>query len=147
MRYILADDFSHQKFDRKQYLYDTEHLLFFEKACDKYIELISMPSSDLDILFIIGHNTFVYSYLCDNKEKLYESTIVLITCNSEYNYASIVKDKNIYISNQTSSNEAELYLGDKFNFKFDITESELLFYNCPESDIFKRIQLCFDKLN
>ena len=38
--------------------------------------------------------------------------------------------------------------GSDFNFKFDLTESELLFFNSKsKKDVYERLDCCFTKLN
>ena len=146
MRYIISSDFKTEWSARAKYIYDTLKLWCALKDNGIYAEYTSLPDYALDVIFIVGHNSFVHKYLVAHKTDIKESIVVLITCNIKYNYIICAKRKKMYICNQTKSNTAELYNSSYYNFPFDATESELLFYNCPKKDIVERLNLCFTKI-
>ena len=75
MQLILQNCFKDELIARQKYFYETFHLwLIIKSQSDNYIKLVSMPTNCLDILFIIGHNTFVKAYL--NCHKINEKRIV-----------------------------------------------------------------------
>ncbi len=146
MRYIMLNEFANQWADRKQYIFFTMKLWTYLRKYNDSFVLTSIPSISLDIVFIVGHNSSVYHYLKQNHDDITEKTIIIITCNKNYNYASVLPpDKSLYLCLQSSSGIADLYDGYQYNIPFDITESELLFYNCREPDIHKKIDKCFSK--
>ena len=57
-------------------------------------------------------------------------------------------DKMAYLTRQEDNNTAELLLGTKFGFTFDLTKSELIFYNNIHlGDIITRLNNAFTKIN
>jgi len=146
MRYFLFDEFKSQWPVRNQYIFDVIKLWCYVKKHNNYIEFTSIPANTIDVLFLIGHNDSVFNYLKNNSATIHESIIVLITCQGRYNFKSLIPGKTVLICNQSSKNIADLYDKSQFEFLFDPTESELLFYNCPEKSICKRLELCFKKL-
>ena len=148
MRYIILGEFKSEWPQRKEYIECTVNLWFYATHKKNMTELTSIPSTS-DILFIIGHNNEVYDYLSKHISTIHEPIIIIIACerNFSYKFKAFKKErKAIYICNQSSSKSADLYSRHQFDFDFDATESELLFYNCPESNIIKRISLSFKKI-
>lgn len=147
MRYVILNEFINQWHERKQYVFSTLKLWTYLNKSDSEYVLTSIPSTSLDILFIVGHNSSVYRYLKQNKNTILEKKIVIITCNKNYNYSSVIPpDKSIYICKQNSSGIADLFEGKQYNLQFDVTESELLFLNCKEPDIHQKIRNCFSRI-
>lgn len=103
----------------------------------------------LNILFITGHNYMVKDYLIKNINRITESIIVAITCNRNFDINFLTKKgKTIYFPRQNKNNFVELINGNSYGFDFNLTESEILFYNSKtESDIKKRLETSFTKYN
>lgn len=150
MRYIISNDLTHEVQVRQKYIYDSLHLSTFIQVTDeKNIVLVSIPSTSLDILFIVGHNRYVYNYLKENALKIVEKTIVAITCDGNMHFASLnMYGKKLYICHQNKYNYAELLDGSAYSFNFNITESELLLFNIRfKINIYERLDYCFTKLS
>ena len=147
MRYIILKDSNAQWQDRRQYLFHATKLWTYMLETEETYELISMPQNTIDVLFIIGHNLFVYNYIKQHKDSIHEKNIVLISCSKKYLYKMVTPPQaNVYICHQDIDDEATLYDGNLYSFNFDVTESELLFFNCIEPDIYTKIDKCFTKL-
>ena len=147
MQLILQNCFKDELIARQKYFYETFHLwLIIKSQSDNYIKLVSMPTNCLDILFIIGHNTFVKVYL--NCHKINEKRIVAITCDGTIRFSSLkLPGKILYIPYQNEQNYADLLHGKLYGFDFDLTESEILLYNTNKSmDAFQRLDDTFCKL-
>ena len=104
-----------------------------------------LGTAEFSAIFIVGHYDQVRKYLKSNIRNIEEGTIVLITC-----YASKLKrfkknDKVWFVS--TAENELSYcYRGKDYGFEFDITESEIDFYNCSKLEVMERIEKCFQHL-
>ena len=76
MRLILQDCMKREISARQKFFYETFHLwLVVNSINNHYIQLTSIPSNCISILFIVGHNTFVKNYLKHTKieeEKIIE---------------------------------------------------------------------------
>ena len=149
MRYLLQDEFKNELKARTSYLYDVLKLWFIvENTEDGFLQLTSFPSKYFsEILMILGHNCAVKNHLINNKFP--ESVVVAITCDGICNYENInLPNKKLYIPFQNKSNLADLLYGEMYGFDFDITESELKFYNSPKSlAIEMRIDKSFQNIN
>lgn len=147
MRLILQDFMKSELSARQKYFYETFHLWFVIKSIDNHsIQLVSIPTNCIKILFIVGHNTFVKNYLtCTEFE---EEKIVAITCDGTINFSNLkLPSKTIYISHQNEHNYADLLNGALYGFDFDPTESEILLYNANKLlSPLQRIEKSFHKL-
>ncbi|WP_294335788.1 hypothetical protein [uncultured Clostridium sp.] len=147
MRFIVQDFLKSEVPTRQKYLYETFHLWFVvESVTEYYVQLISIPTNCMDILFIAGHNDFVKDYL--NQIRIEEKIIVAITCDGTIRFSKFkILGKTIYIARQNESNFADLLDGALYGFDFDLTESEILLYNTDKSlSPLERIKKCFCKL-
>lgn len=150
MQLILQSCFKNELISRQKFFYETLHLWLVvssqmsEKR--KYIQLKSIPTNCLDVIFIVGHNSFVEDYL--NNNTINEERIVVITCDKDINLSSKkIPTKTIYLSHQNEADFTELIKGDCYGFDYDLTESEILFYNTNNNDdIVKRIEMSFSKV-
>lgn len=102
--------------------------------------------SSLDICFVVGHNYMVKRFL--ETVPLAEKNIIAITCDGQSNISKLkLKNKNFYISKQDYRNLSPLYRGADFGFAFDLTESELLFFNNRKAlNIMQNINKSFKKV-
>lgn len=63
MQVILQECLSEELIARQKFFYETFHLwLIVSSNNDSYIQLSSLPTNCLDILFIVGHNVFVKNF-------------------------------------------------------------------------------------
>ena len=103
-----------------------------------------MPSTyHSDVLMIIGHNYQVKEYLTSHD--FTETIVVAITCDGGCDYKKLsLPGKKLFIPYQNNDNLVDLLSGKEFGLDFDITESELQFYNSPKSwPLEKRIKQSF----
>lgn len=147
MQLILQKCLSKEIIARQKFFYETFHLwLLVDSNNDTYINLVSIPTNCLDVLFIIGHNMFVKHFLQHNT--ITEERIVAITCDGTIHLSSFkLPEKTIYLPHQNEENYADLLRGELYGFDFDLTESEILLYNTNKSDdIAQRLEMSFHKL-
>lgn len=147
MQLVLQKCLSKEIIARQKFFYETFHLwLLVDSNNDAYINLVSIPTNCLDILFIIGHNMFVKQFLQNNT--ITEERIVAITCDGTIHLSSFkLSGKTIYLPRQNEENYADLLKGKLYGFDFDLTESEILLYNTNKSDdIAQRLEMSFHKL-
>ncbi len=92
---------------------------------------------------IVGHNYAVKNYLTCHNFK--ETIVVAITCDGGCDYKRLnLPGKKLYIPYQNDENLVDLLSGKEFGFEFDVTESELQFYNSPKTwSLEKRIKHSF----
>lgn len=150
MRYLISTGFDSTVPARQNYIFDSMHLWTKRSQAENgFITLESIPTCSLDVLFICGHNYEVENYFSNHLASIYETNIVIITCSACTNLSAVKKSsKNVYLTRQKDNNTAELLLGTKFGFAFDLTESELIFYNNIHlGDIIARLNNAFTKIN
>ena len=148
MRYLIQSVLSNESAARRDYLYHSLHVWFFEvNTTTAYTELVSMPTSlHSEVLFVVGHNKFVKNLL--SCISIPEKTIVAITCNGDCNFKAFhfKPQKELFLPKLNKSGMAELLDGRQFGFSFDITESELKFFNSPKKhSIHQRIVESFQR--
>lgn len=147
MRLILEDCMKREISARQKFFYETFHLwLVVNSINNHYIQLTSIPSNCISILFIVGHNTFVKNYL--KHTKIEEEKIVAITCDGTIHFSNLrLPNKTIYISHQNERNYADLLNGTLYGFDFNPTESEILLYNTNKSlSPLQRIEKSFHQI-
>lgn len=150
MRFLVSSRIDTDIPARQKYIYDSMHLWTKRYPAENgFITLESIPTCSLDVLFILGHNSEVEHYLTSHLASIYETNIVIITCSVCTNLSAVKKTcKNVYLTRQNDTHTAELLLGTKFGFTFDLTESELIFYgNTHLGDIISRLNNAFTKIN
>lgn len=126
---------------RQEYLMDTFNLYTIPFTTNNYLELRSIPSNVLDVIFIYGHNNRVYDFL-KNKAP-YEKYIVLITCYIGDIKNIKLKNKKVYISNKDLTTKFD---GKEYGFYHEITEAELNLYNSNLESLEERIKSNFERL-
>ena len=146
MRYLLQKSFEHEQLSRKSFLYDSLKLWFFTTSDpdEHFLRFESMPNTCYsDVLMIIGHNYQVKEYLTSHD--FTETLVVAITCDGGCNYKKLrLPGKNLFIPYQNNDNLVDLLSGKEFGLDFDVTESELQFYNSPKTwSLEKRIKQSF----
>lgn len=147
MRCILTKGVEDSALSRIQYFMETIHLWMIPFSLENgLIELRSIPSSCEDICFVIGHRNEIKKYLVENKPT--ESVVVLITCAVRNDFAiQYLPEKEVYISHQTNG-YSDTYDGKAYGFDFDITESELIFYNnSRKKSIVERLESAFTRIS
>ena len=151
MRYLFPHSMDYEMRARKKYLFDSMQL--WTKLIpfnEEFLCLEGFPIQELDVFFILGHNYKIKKFLTTNLSNIYESTIVAITCDGAVNFSSInVGGKNLYIPYQHEKNNlAYLLSGTEYGFDFDLTESEIIFYNTnSNSNIINRLNTSFSLIH
>lgn len=146
MRYLLEKSKFQEIPARCDYLYDIFHLYFLPRnKIDGFIPLVPLGTAEPSILFIIGHHNTVKNFLIKNINTLIEDTIVIISCLTKTFSIFKQSNKTLYIS-MTDNDYSYTYLGSDYGFGFDITESELNFYNSSQKDIALRLNDAFQIL-
>lgn len=147
MRCILIKGVEYSVSSRIKYFMEAIHLWMIPFSLENgSIELRSIPSSCEDICFIIGHRNDLRKYLEKNKPT--ENIVVLITCIVRNNFVMrYLSGKKVYISHQTNG-YSDTYDGKAYGFDFDITESELIFYNNRRKEsIIERLESAFTRIS
>lgn len=146
MRCILTPKIADTYVNRKKYFFDSLHLWMIPFWDDKgYVEMRGIPLSCENVCFIIGHRDEVKYYIKNNK--LLEDTVVLITCQIDIDFIKkYLKSKSVFMSKQTDG-YSQTYEGKPYKFDFDITKSEIVFYNKSHiSNLGKRLEAAFDRV-
>lgn len=146
MRYFIHKSFTNELFSRKEYLYDVFSIWTIPYNYNSdFIVLKSIPLNSIDICFILGHNWSVKKFIENNS--IHENHIVAITCDGYANFGSLnLRNKKLFLPNQDLNNLAPLLKGDLYGFNFDLTESEILFYNSSKYlPLSIRLNNCFSK--
>ncbi len=145
MRYLLHQSQYKEIAGRRDFLYDIFHLYFLPRASEgKYIPLIPLGSTDLDLLFITGHINHVDNYLRTHIETISESTLVVTTCCSQI-LKKYTKRKQIYVPD-IDVPFCYYHDGTPYGFQFNLSDSELNFYNAI-GDITTRLKNGYRLLN
>lgn len=147
MKYMLQNVFHNELTARQKYIYQALSIwTIISSNSPDWIHLTSVPSTCLDILFIVGHNNFVKRYL--ETSSVSEKMIVAITCNGSINFSKLrLPGKTIYLPHQNENNYVDLINGKLYGFDFDLTESEIQFYNSKNNaNILQRLDTSFNKL-
>lgn len=135
MRYLIQDILYEQREERREYVYDSMRLwTVLSGKKDRFVEYSGFPFGYTSVFFITGHNYMVYEYLIKNKELIKEKLIVIITCKKDYKFNFLkTKANRIFISKQNAEGYSEIVYGDQFKLGFDLTESEVIFYNSAKT--------------
>lgn len=146
MRYFLAETQIQEVKARCDYLFDIFGLYFIPQTkLDGFIPLVPIGTAEPSITFIIGHQDQVLHFLEDNIDQIFEETLVLVTCMAKTFKPFLKHKKKIYVS-IAEDDLSFRYYGKDYGFDFDLTESELDFYNSSKMDIFQRLDSCFQLL-
>ena len=131
---------------RQAYLYDVFKLWFVPFDHGDYLELTSIPTTAIDVCFIIGHNSEVNSIL--TKNTISEDNIVLVTCDIKLSINHL-ENKNIFLPFTNVGNRFCHYVnGRDYGFDFNITQSEIVLYNSSKYGLspLEMIEKSFNKL-
>ena len=87
MRYLICKkDVSNQEINaRMKYIYDLFHIYTFKdsKNSDENITvLVSIPTNELDVLMLVGHDPITNNYIINNIDYIPENNIIVISCNT-----------------------------------------------------------------
>ena len=143
MRYIILNNkVSQDEISQRQLYVNSIFNVYTIPYCrDRYVELVSVPASALNVIMIVGHNVSVFKFLKNNP--IIEKIIILVTCNTvipKYLY----NDKIIFTAKKEDG-LADTYDGSYWNFKFDITNSELDLYLNSKLDLLSNLAKSFER--
>lgn len=139
MKYLFMKSEEDTKKSRMEYLFDVFNIYTLSKEDENFIILEGFPFNYIDVFFIIGHEKLVYEYLKKNFEYIEERNIVIITCNPGLFKKFMGKGKNIFVS-KNKYGITQTYEGEKWGFEFDISDSELDFYNSKNTNIMQKLR-------
>ena len=147
MRYIILKDrvSADEVKARIQYIYDVFHIYtYVENIKNGRVTLKSMPSTGLDVMFIVGHSPNTNSFFEAQVQSLEEKDVIIISCNTKGMEKLGEKyRKNLYLP--TSAEEVALYSGEKYKFGFDVTEEEILMYRNRKEAYSRMLNLSFER--
>ena len=136
MRYLVHESQRNELSGRMDFLYDVFHLYFLPNYLEgRYIHLMPLGHTDIDIMFITGHTDQVRHYLEKYINRIPETVIVATTCMP--NNLKRYRMKKIYVPN-IKNPFCEVRDGTPYGFKFNITDAELNMYK-KSGDIMTRI--------
>ena len=123
--------------ERRKYIYDVFHIytLIDTKNSNKNLVVLkSMPYTAIDLFFIIGHNNSTDNYLKQHYKEIEEKNILIIACyTKKFLSIKLLKNKNVYTP--IKEEIVEIYSGEDYGFKFDITDEEILLYRNRRKDL------------
>jgi hypothetical protein len=135
MRYILlrANIQNNEIHERIKYLYDVFDLyMYVTERTDEYTVLSSIPTSEYDIIFLVGHNVSIERYIRKNKENIVEKIVVIDSCFiGTISYIRRLSNKKVYVSKNLNGKD---YMYGEYGFNFKATESEILLYRYRKAD-------------
>ena len=111
------------------------YILFATKNSNKNLVVLkSMPYTAIDLFFIIGHNNSTDNYLKQHYKEIEEKNILIIACyTKKFLSIKLLKNKNVYTP--IKEEIVEIYSGEDYGFKFDITDEEILLYRNRRKDL------------
>ncbi len=146
MKYLVAETQAYEIPGRQEYLYDIFHLFFIpQNTIDGFIPLTPLGVAESSILFVVGHYDQIAKYLAHNIDQIEDQTIVFITCYANH-LKKYKKNKATWFMSFSKNKISYCYAGDNYGFGFEITESELNFYNSRKTNISERIKENFKLL-
>lgn len=144
IRYVIQSSFANEIAARLEYIYECTNLWMLPQSRNQgFIEYGSLPLETLNVFFIIGHNLAIKNYF--KTHSIFEKNIVAITCNGTADfYHFYLKRKRFFLAKQNLLGYAPLYIGSEYDFHFNLTESEILFYNSKKNtSLIQRLNYSF----
>lgn len=150
MRYLFYKSEEDSLNHRIEYIFDIFKLYAIKTGeTNKFIVLETFPfktsTSYPKILFIIGHSKDVNRYLEQNIANITENIILTITCFPDKLKKFLKYNKQIY-SSKNKGGITNIYKGDNWGFKFDISDSEINLYNNRRLDLLDNINKSMVKI-
>lgn len=139
MKYLFMKSEEDTKKSRMEYLFDVFNIYTLSKEDENFIILEGFPFNYIDVFFIIGHEKLVYEYLKKNFNSIGEKNVAIITCYPKMFKEFKAKGKNIFVS-KSDNGITRTYEGNKWGFEFNISDSELDFYNNSNSNIMEKLR-------
>jgi hypothetical protein len=105
----------------------------------------SFPLCNDDLALIYGHNFEIFFLFERHSTDLKEKNIAIISCETDIPKGYFLKNKRVFLDPQRNG-KAELLIGTKYGFDFDITDAELRLYNCRIQDPLKKASSVFTRI-
>jgi hypothetical protein len=132
---------------RIEYIYEVFNIYTLKdnsNSNSNITTLNSIPTNCIDLMVIIGHDITTDNYIKDNYKKITENNIVIIACNTGcFSNLSLLSEKNVYLPKNKKI--INCYTGEKFGFKFNITDEEILLYRNKNKKLNEVLESYFDK--
>ena len=150
MRYLICKkDVSNQEINaRMKYIYDLFHIYTFKdsKNSDENITvLVSIPTNELDVLMLVGHDPITNNYIINNKDCIPENNIIVISCNTgKIRNLKDIRDKKIFLPKKTE--KIDYYDGAEIGFEFDITDEENILYGNRNMEFYTMITTALERM-
>ncbi|MBR0492070.1 MAG: hypothetical protein IJJ82_08560 [Clostridia bacterium] len=150
MRYLICkNNVSNTEISaRMKYIYDLFHIYTFKnsKNCSKnIIELNSIPTNQLDVIMIVGHDPVTNNYIINNIDDILENNIIVISCNTrKIRNLKDTKNKKIFLPKKTG--KIEYYDGTEVGFEFDITDEENILFRNRKKEFYSMITSALERM-
>lgn len=150
MRYLICKkDVSNQEINaRMKYIYDLFHIYTFKdsKNSDENITvLVSIPTNELDVLMLVGHDPITNNYIINNIDYIPENNIIVISCNTgKIRNLKDIRDKKIFLPKKTE--KIDYYDGAEIGFEFDITDEENILYRNRNMEFYTMITTALERM-
>lgn len=150
MRYLICKkNVSNQEINaRMKYIYDLFHIYTFKdsKNSDENITvLVSIPTNELDVLMLVGHDPITNNYIINNIDYIPENNIIVISCNTgKIRNLKDIRNKKIFLPKKTGA--IDYYDGAEIGFDFDITDEENILYRSRKMDFYTMITTALERI-
>lgn len=150
MRYLICKrNVSNQEIiARMKYIYDLFHIYTFKNSKnsnENIIELDSIPTNQLDIMMLVGHDPITNNYFINNIDNILENNIIVISCNTrKIRNLKNTKNKKIFLPKKTG--KIDYYDGAEIGFDFDITDEENILYRNRKMEFYAMITSALERM-
>ena len=150
MRYLICkNNVSNQEIiARMKYIYDLFHIYTFKNSKNSnknIIELVSIPTNQLDIIMLVGHDPITNNYIINNIDNIPENNIIVISCNTrKIKNLKDTRNKKIFLPKK--SGKINYYDGAEIGFDFDITDEENILYRNRKKEFYAMITTALERM-
>lgn len=150
MRYLICkNNVSNQEIiARMKYIYDLFHIYTFKNSKNSnknIIELVSIPTNQLDIIMLVGHDPITNNYIINNIDIIPENNIIVISCNTrKIKNLKDTRNKKIFLPKK--SGKINYYDGAEIGFDFDITDEENILYRNRKKEFYAMITTALERM-
>lgn len=150
MRYLICKNnvSNHEIIARMKYIYDLFHIYTFKNSKnsnENIIELVSIPTNQLDIIMLVGHDPITNNYVVNNIDNIPENNIIVISCNTrKIKNLKDTRNKKIFLPKK--SGKINYYYGAEIGFEFDITDEENILYRNRKKEFYVMITTALERM-
>lgn len=156
MRYLICkkDVSNREIYARMKYIYDLFHIYTFKdnkNSNENITTLVSIPTNELDLLMLVGHDPITNNYIINNINCIPENNIIVISCNTmKIRNLKYIKNKkkflykNIFLPKKLE--EINYYDGTEIGFDFDITNEENILYRNRKMNFYSMIATALERI-